>query len=398
MKIIFLCSEYPLNNRPCGGFGRYVQHLSQSLSECGHAVSIICRGDVDGYSYHKNIAVYSIMDSYAINRLQKIFWFLPFSFMQFPLRFSLKAAFLLKRICQKDSIDIIEAGDFGAESFFFQLLPIHKKAPLIIKAHTPSEIIRKTNGERKNLFFTILNLLEGYCLKHADAVYAPTKAIREQIQNIYAIKVGPIIPYIYKPEIKKIPHIHRKWKSLLFVGKLQTKKGIFNLLEAAKNSVKKYPDLQLSIVGPDTIENGTSNMIRIQNFIDRNMMQSHVKILGILKHDMLTKTYLQSGAIVVPSLWENFPNVILEAAAHRCPILAAANGGIPEMIQHNKTGLLFNDDQLEAAIECLFENKIAAKKRANECTENFMKHYNASIITKQTLSFYDAVLKLHTVV
>ena len=110
--------------------------------------------------------------------------------------------------------------------------------------------------------------------------------------------------------------------------------------------------------------------------LDRRRRQfPSIHFLGFVAREAL---FQQIDVLVVPSLWEDpLPRVIYEAYAHGIPVIGSQRGGIPEAIDHNVTGLLFdpvNDDAMEVAVLSLANDRgrvVRMSARALEKAEAF---------------------------
>ena len=98
---------------------------------------------------------------------------------------------------------------------------------------------------------------------------------------------------------------------------------------------------------------------------------------------------------VLPSLTEGLPNVLLEAAACRVPLVATNVGGVPEIITHEKTGLIVepgNVDQLESAIERCLCDKIFRKELADNAYKMVSESYHIEGQTRRLESLYTRLI------
>ena len=136
----------------------------------------------------------------------------------------------------------------------------------------------------------------------------------------------------------------------LYVGRISEEKGIKTLVDAAikENSGK------LKIVGDGPLKEEMRSYVRSKN--GNNM----IEFLGHKSHDEVIELIKNSKFVVVPSEWyENFPNIVLEAFSCRKPVIASRIGGIPELIEDNETGLIFepkNSNDLCSKIKYLRNN------------------------------------------
>ena len=104
----------------------------------------------------------------------------------------------------------------------------------------------------------------------------------------------------------------------------------------------------------------------IEQFIKDNSLQSSVCMLGFRTD--IPSILLQSSMLVLPSLWEGFGYVLVEAMAARMPTVATRTSSIPEIVEHEKSGLLVpprNAMQLAEAISSLLSDPEKAKKMGN---------------------------------
>lgn len=261
MKIVFVSSEFPLNHdQSTGGIGTYLLNITEGLTNLGHKVFVLTKWQGRKANYKKIKVVYVDWGQKFINLARKI---LPFSFYQrvlnfleYPIFFSFGVFLRLKELERKEMIDIIEVNDFGGELFFYLLLK-KKRPPVVLKLHTPSFIIRKFNDEPYNLFYRIMKFLEVFCLKKADSLYSPTKSLAKIIEKEIKKPVKTVITHPFRSPYY-FSNIKRKDNLVLYVGKLQPKKGIFLLVEAIPYVLEKLPKTLFYFVGPDTLQNGVS--------------------------------------------------------------------------------------------------------------------------------------------
>jgi len=144
----------------------------------------------------------------------------------------------------------------------------------------------------------------------------------------------------------------------LYVGQIESYKGI-NLMLAALSRLPEDLRWQLDIVG----DGGMMPLLRRQR-------DQHVSLRGKLSPEDVVRTYDNAMVLIVPSLCEeNAPMVIAEAAARGLPSVAAAIGGIPEMVKDGVNGLLFKPgdaDGLALQLRRLADHpELLAPMRAN---------------------------------
>lgn len=137
---------------------------------------------------------------------------------------------------------------------------------------------------------------------------------------------------------------------LLYIGRLSHEKGIHTLLKA---HAMLSPAVPLVVAGTGPLEQ------------ELKIAYPGAKFIGHVTGDALHRTIKAASAIVVPSeCYENCPMSVLEAMAYGKPVIASNIGGIPELIQHGATGLLFepgNGEMLSGHLATIMED--AGKRR-----------------------------------
>ena len=178
------------------------------------------------------------------------------------------------------------------------------------------------------------------------------------------------IPYI---EITKQKSSNEKRIKLLFVGRLEKQKSIETLLYAisqlkTKNLKKEF---QLIIVGDGLLRNKLEQLSR------KLQIESLVKFEG--KKKEINEFYISSDIFILPSIWEGFGIVILEAFRARLPVIASNIEGPSELIEHRQNGLLFepkNYIQLADQILLLMTDEALRKEIGEKGHETFTKKYH----------------------
>jgi len=126
---------------------------------------------------------------------------------------------------------------------------------------------------------------------------------------------------------------------LLFVGRLDRQKGL-DVLLAALHQLPPH-SFHLTVVGASV------------NDADGQCALPNVEYKGWVPHDQLGSFYREADVLVMPSRWEGFALVPLEALSHGLPVVASRCCSMPEVITHNETGLLFDVDDSAELAQCL---------------------------------------------
>ena len=173
----------------------------------------------------------------------------------------------------------------------------------------------------------------------------------------------------------------------LYFGRLSKEKGVLNLINAFAKLEKGK--LYIAGEGPEK-EN-------IENIIKENDLQERVKLLGFLNASDMKEMIRKCKFVVVPSIWyENCPYSVMETLAIGKPVVGANIGGIPELVQDNQTGLIYeynNINDLSEKMKMLFDDSKLVKKLGKQAKENATKLYGKDKYYKDILEVYKKVVK-----
>ena len=144
------------------------------------------------------------------------------------------------------------------------------------------------------------------------------------------------------------------------VGRIKPVKDFVTLIKAFNIVRIKHKDSALVIVGPGN-DTGNSYYIKLTTFL-QELGLSEVFFLGT--HQNIPEILSIFDVFVNSSLSEGISNTILESMANKVPVVATNVGGNPELIEHGKSGLLFESEDEEGCAECILKilDDVAAKE------------------------------------
>lgn len=165
--------------------------------------------------------------------------------------------------------------------------------------------------------------------------------------------------------------------NLLFVGRFDPQKGIDYLLQEFSKCHRN--DLHLTVIG-DNVIGGTH--IEKKN-------SDKVTFLGWVAHEKLASYYSQCDAVVMPSRWEAFGLVAIEAMKYGKPVIVSDKGALPEIVKDGQNGLVFdfnNPKSLQSVLGKLSKDKL--HEMGNKAEKDFMEHYRLENMVTATIKNY----------
>ena len=177
-------------------------------------------------------------------------------------------------------------------------------------------------------------------------------------------------------------------KIVLYVGQLVYEKGIHVLINAVPKILSKV-DAKFVIVGSGYMKEQLLNIVRSMG------LEHKVLFEGFMDEATLLKLQRCADVSVVPSLFEPFGIVALEAMAAKSPVVASDTGGLSEIIQHDLTGIKVypnNPDSLAWGITKVLLDENYAKSLRDNAYRIVQEKYDWEKIAQQTKSIYEGVL------
>ena len=192
---------------------------------------------------------------------------------------------------------------------------------------------------------------------------------------------------------KKRFNINENKKIILFLGRIHKIKGIDILVKAYAYAVKELglDDVLLVIAGPD---DGYLN--ELKKLLSSLKMTNDVLFLGPLYGRCKFEAYVNADLFVLPSLYETFPNVILEAYACSRPVIASNVESISDIVLHGKTGLLFRAcdiKDLAEKIKYMLLHPEESKQMGNEARKLVEEKFSIDKVVSSHEALYEKLLR-----
>jgi glycogen synthase len=381
MKVVMLTREYP--PQIYGGAGVVVGELSRALSR-RMGVEVRCFGErapstdgiaVRGYTPWERLKAEADGPAFA------------------PALETLSIGLAMAR----DAIDadVVHAHTWYADMAGVWIRMLHR-VPLIVTLHS-LEPLRPWKADQLGSGYLLSSQIEKTAVETADRVIAVSGQMREDILRHFSVDPDRVVvihngidPERFRPTERRDALDRRGVRQpyVLFVGRVTDQKGIFHLLEAAR---KLPPTVQVVLCAsaPDTPE--------IEARL-RRAVAEHPNVRWIAEMvpvDEVVQLYSHAAVFVCPSVYEPFGIINLESMACRTPVVASAVGGILEVVEDGRTGLLVppaRPDDLAAAIRRVLDDRDLARAFGDAGRRRVEERFSWASIAERTQAVYaDAV-------
>lgn len=392
LNICLVSREYPPDTA-FGGIATYSLDTAKLLIANGHQVTVFSQSltpshiaTIDGIPVHK-IRIPRPFDSYSRLPL----FILAYNFMMLQK---------IQQLHQQHPFDIIDVPDHLAEGLFALFFP---DIPVVTRLHTPYSLLvdMGLNNYKKRLSYYLIKYFEKIALRRSNALYAPTMDLIRRcdellgLENIpYEIFGYPIDLELFSPKQTQTTALPRR---ILFLGRLEQRKGIETIAHAFPGIFSQYPDASITIIGNDTphIQGFSSGREYIKKHFEPSNCAGSANFLSAVSLEKLPELFRSHDIVWVPSLYDNFPLICLEAMACGKAVVVSDAGGLPEMVHNGETGLIFKkgdaDDLIRKTI-ILFTQPDLARNLGRNARIYCEQNYATQTIYENNMSLYQKAI------
>jgi len=400
VRIALVSREYP----PFfgGGIGTYARHIAPALAERGHDVHVVTQSYDET---HPRIETHGRLTVHRVPAPGD-----PAGWTSRIMRFAALAGRVVCDLARRDEIDVAEYAECEGAGAFMTVLGaaglgrgehVSIAPPSVIHLHTPTEMLFRLGSIHEKTLTPGLGayfLAERAAIHHADHICAPSQFIADWARDHYSLERTPtVIPYAI-PGLPELPADVQPQRRVLFVGRIEPRKGIEVLLRAWERVAPDHPDWMLRCIGRDTSTglDGCSLRACLESGL-ADSAREQVEFRDALPPAMLAREYAAASICVIPSLWENFPNVCIESMSFARPVLVSDEGGMKEMIADTRAGRTFRSgdpESLATALDGLLsesEDRLRERGRAGRARIAVM--CDESSVVRARIEMYERVIE-----
>lgn len=392
MKTICLYSEEFPPDTNYGGISIYNQNLADILSERGFKVVVITKSIKDS-SYAidgGNIIVYRVKP-----------YFSKISFLEKLLGFRLASFFQFLKLNRRYSFTLVETPEWKADSFFLFFFKrfIPKCPPLVLRLHGCRAIIRSIQKQEVRCADKIIINMEGYIMRKSNYITSISNACLKKTEECMNLSLSHKTTIIFNstdlPKIYSTSLNYVEPKFILFVGRIELLKGVFNLANVIVNILDEFNDVKFIFAGRDIIDSksGIMSSELIKNIVGRRNLDK-ITFTGQLDKESLDILYKTAYCTVLPSSFESFGLCCIESMKYGTPVIGSRNGGMSEIITDEIDGFLINPEnitEIKDKIVFLLKNPYVRNKLAVLAADKIKTTFSNDVIFEQIESFYDNI-------
>ena len=372
MKILFLIQTLSLR----GGAENALINLVLNLKDKGHEAQII-------FLQQPNDFIHSLqkagIKAHSVNLKSRLNFFSGF--------------IRITRIIRDEKPDILNAINFIPMLYLAITKVISSRVVRIVSYHNMGyeAYPANTNYRKIRKYFDI------FCNQFMDGHTGVSQAVANSYKNHLMLKEIQTINNIIPVErilasfssSREIANKKNSLHKIIMAGRLVPEKGYDFMISAMRLLVDRGLKVKLEIHGDGLLKDELNEQIAACN------LNNHIFIHATVSHSQLFQKIFLSDILVLSSISEGLPMAAAEAMVIGTPVIATKVGGLPEMIQNNVSGILFEPKDsiaLADAIEVVLGDKELQDKLSSGGRSRISEKYSAEKVSDDLLNYFRKLL------
>ncbi|WP_024799478.1 glycosyltransferase family 4 protein [Nocardia sp. BMG51109] len=390
MKILMVSWEYP--PVVVGGLGRHVHHLATELAAAGHEVVVLARRPMGTDATTHPTATF-IEDRVLVVAVAED----PpaFDFGEDMLAWTLAMGHAMVRagialskpgIAEGWTPEVVHAHDWLVAHPAIALAE-HYDVPLVSTIHATEA--GRHSGWVSGRVNRQVHSVEWWLARDSDALITCSTSMQEEVERLYGPELMPVTVIRNGIDVGAWTFRERAPRSgpprLLYVGRLEYEKGVQDAIAALPRIRRAYPGTTLTVAGVGTQFDWLQERARAHRVVRA------VNFIGRLDHADLLGWLHGADAIVLPSRYEPFGIVALEAAAAGTPLVTSTAGGLGELVIDGITGASFAPSDVNGLVEAVcavLDDPATAQSRAYAAHALLNADFAWDVVAAETIQVY----------
>lgn len=395
MRVLMLSWEYP--PVVVGGLGRHVHALSRHLAGQGHEVVVLCRHEAgtDALTHptartiHEGVRVVRVAEDPTHLTFEKdlVAWTLAMGHSMIRAGLELLGSW---------KPDVVHAHDWLVTHPAIALAE-HAGVPLVATMHATEA--GRHSGWLSQPLNQQIHSVEWWLANRADALITCSAAMRAEVAHLFEVDRDElsVLHNGIEPRGWRVPaelvraararHSPAGAPLIVYFGRLEWEKGVHDLLAALPRIRRTHPGARLVMAGRGRQASALVALARKLRVV------RSVDFVGHLSDRDLVACLAAADVVVLPSRYEPFGIVALEAAAAGAPLVSSTTGGLAEVVIDGETGLSFEPgdvDGLAACVRAVLADPAAADRRARRAKARLAEDFDWNRIAAATAEVYRA--------
>ena len=185
---------------------------------------------------------------------------------------------------------------------------------------------------------------------------------------------------------------------ILYVSRLEARKGTDLFLEAVTELLRGEADVEVLLVGRDAYADQPERSYRKKYEMEHPELCGRVKFCGELSDAELAEICEESHIFCVPSRFESFGIIFIEAMRYGLPVVACDTGGVPDIVQDGETGILCKTQsamEIESALSRLVRDAAARRRLGQNGRKRYLELFENNVVIDKTLRRFIGLIESH---
>jgi glycogen synthase len=392
VKVLLVSWEYP--PVVIGGLGRHVHHLATALVDAGHEVVVLSRRPTgtdpsthpSGDDVSEGVRVIAAaQDPHEFDfGTDMMAWTLAMGHSMVRAGLALKTR--ERRTVKPWRPDVVHAHDWLVAHPAIALAE-HFDVPLVSTIHATEA--GRHSGWVAGKISRQVHAVESWLVRESDSLITCSASMGEEITELFGPGLSESRVIRNGIDSGLWPFARRKARRgparLLYLGRLEYEKGVHDAIAALPRIRRTHPGTTLTMAGDGTQLDWLVEQAR------KHKVLKAIQFIGRVDHEELVALLHDCDAAVLPSHYEPFGIVALEAAATGAPLVTSNVGGLGEAVLNGETGMSFPPRDVAAlteAVRAVLDDPAASQRRAEAARERLDSAFDWHTVAAETAQVY----------
>jgi glycogen(starch) synthase len=376
-----------------GGLGRHVHALAESLTAAGHDVTVVTQ-------YAAGTSLDEVVNGVRVVRVPDDPPLVPREdLLAWVMAFNHALARTALRIAAHEPFDVVHAHDWLVAHAANTVKEVGE-VPLVATMHATEA--GRHQGWLPTPLSKAIHTVEWWLTFAARRVITCSSHMRWEVTRLFDLPPDSVdvVPNGIDLDSWRVDegaalaartaYAAGDGPLLAYTGRLEYEKGVHTLLRAMPRLRRRHPGLRLVVAGTGTHE------AELHALAKQLRLGRSVRFVGFLDADELAALAAAADAAIVPSIYEPFGIVALEASAAGTPLVVADTGGLREIVEHGITGLRFPPGDVAAladAVSAVLSDEVLARRLVRDARRVLVEDFSWSRVAERVADVYTRAVR-----